>query len=316
MSIAGLLLLALTILSLWFSAKNFWTYARMRSVDVSVAASSLRVDATPPERGETSGWLFYYLQLDFRAEDGSGRKLHWEGEAGRAAYPEEAFDELRLWGPGTRHRIQIIRGNARELRLNEMEQPELEAGTGLLILAAMLGMIALAMLVGLGDENSPLRRFAFGRRLGIWTIFFGFGLLPLLGWGGFTASHVYRMATWQETSARRVEAGHRFDAAQLPKGVEVTPAARAILAEAKYDLIEYEWRGQRVRGGIGHFEGVHSHLGSADRLRFRISPKNRWELSEKLGWNADFWAPFGVLLFFGVAFCGAGLLIKKTGVDL
>jgi len=190
LSIAGLVLLALTILLLWFSAKNFWTYVRMRTVDVSVAASSLRLDAAPPEQGETSGSPYYDLQLDFRAEDGSGRQLQWEGDAGRAAYPEEAIDELRLWGAGTRHRIQIIRGNARELRLNEMEQPELESGIALLVGAPMLGMIGLAMLAmlaGLGDENSPLMHFAFGRRLGIWTIFFGFGLLPLIGWGAVAA---------------------------------------------------------------------------------------------------------------------------------
>lgn len=102
----------------------------------------------------------------------------------------------------------------------------------------------------------------------------------------------------------------------MPRGVEVTPAGLASLAEAKYDLIEYEWRGQRVRGGIGHFEGVHSHLAGDGVYRFRISPNNRWELSGKMGWNADFFAPSGVLLFFGVAFCGAGLVIKKVGVDL
>lgn len=49
LSIAGLVLLALTILLLWFSVKNFWTYTRMRTVEVTVAASSLRVDAAPPE---------------------------------------------------------------------------------------------------------------------------------------------------------------------------------------------------------------------------------------------------------------------------
>ncbi|WP_031495332.1 hypothetical protein [Bryobacter aggregatus] len=315
-ALTGFSLLVLGFLSFFFSARNFWTYARMRTIDATVIGSQLHIDLVPAE-GDSLEWVRYELLLDLQADGPSGRLFHWDTDAGRAAYPEEALDELQLWAPGTRHQVQMIRGHARELRLPDTEvNPELEKGIGFLMLGLMLGLSALGALAGLAEEHSFLRKFRWTRSLGVWTVFFGFGLLPLVGWIFFTFFSVQKLWTWQEVVAHRVEAAHHFDVATLSPEIHISPAAKEKLASQDYELITYDWQGRRLRGGIGHLEGVHDHFlnrGGADgSYCFRIHPMRRWELSANLGWNEDFWAPFGMLLFFGVAFCGAALVIRKT----
>lgn len=39
--------------------------------------------------------------------------------------------------------------------------------------------------------------------------------------------------------------------------------------------------------------------------------KYRWDIVPKLSWSEDFAVPFGILLFLGITFCGASLLIRK-----
>ena len=46
--------------------------------------------------------------------------------------------------------------------------------------------------------------------------------------------------------------------------------------------------------------------------QFFMSPKNRWDMVPNLSWGEDFWVPFGILLFFGFAFTGASLIIRKS----
>jgi hypothetical protein len=322
--ITGVVFLLLTLLMIWMAVKNFWIYSRMRSSEMTVLASALRVELIPGddrEEPDDPDSLAYILTLDLRANDGSGRQVHWVTDAGKAAYPEEALDELASWRPGTRHRIQMIRGDSRNLRIEGLaDSPELERGFGGLLAAMMFGMIALGTLAGATEEHVLLRRFNLRRHLGVWMVFFGFGAMPLIGCVLFTYSNVHKMWTWQETTARRIEQGHKFDLSQLPPEVQLTPAAKAKLDGAVYDLLEYEWSGRKVHGGIGALFGVHDLLktgpDSDGTRRIWISPRNRWELSDTLGWKQDFWIPFGVLLFFGVTFCAAGLFIRKTSPNL
>ncbi|MEO8028159.1 MAG: hypothetical protein ABI823_16870 [Bryobacteraceae bacterium] len=317
LQIVGLVFLLLTLLLIWFSIKNFWTYSRMRTAEVTVLHSRLRMDLLPSPDSESVDTMIYTMRLDLRAEDGSGREMEWEGDAGKAAYPEEALEELEMWKPGSRHRVQMIRGNARLLRVTNLEDsPELEAGIGCLVAAGFFAMFSLAGVATLDDDYPRLKRFRWMKKLGVWTVFSGTGLLALIGWGLFTYFTVAKILTWKDVTAQRVAQAHTFSLVEAIPGVEITPAAKKKIEQSSYDLIEYEWNGRRVHGGMGRFEGVHDGLvADADaegRYRFKIDPRLRWNLSGKLGWNSDFWIPFGMLLFFGVAFSGAGSMIRKS----
>ena len=127
---AGGFFVLVASLSLFYSAKNFWAVSRMREVSATVVASSLRID-WGREEFETNEIPLYLMSVELLADDGSGRVFHWSGDPGKAAYPEEALDEFALWQKGTRHRVAMIRGNARELRMEHLEDnPEQNAGIG------------------------------------------------------------------------------------------------------------------------------------------------------------------------------------------
>lgn len=307
--ITSALLLLATILLLWLSAKNFYAYSRMRSTQAKVLASQLRMDLHPAEDHETPAYLTYTIHLALRTQD--NRDLEWETDAGKSAYPEEALDELALWAPATTHPIQMLRGNARQIRIANLEEsPEWNAAIGSLIGVAILALGTLGAFIAMAEG----KRAGWRKHFGPWLIFLGFGLVPLIGCGFFTYFEAQKRLTWPSLSASRTEAAHTFNASQLPPNASITPAAQASLSGTSYGLIEYTWNGRKLHGGIGSLAGVFDKFIAAPsgQYHFRSHPTDRWEVSQTLDWNNDFYIPVFALLFFGLAFTGASLLVRKT----
>lgn len=313
LSAVGLLFLLLTLWMVWIAARNGLAYLRMRTVAVSVADSKLRISKG---EGDT---LEYTLGLALVATGDGDRQILEEVDLEHAVYPEEAFDELAFWAPGTRHTISFLRGQAREVRLpGNGDSPELNAAAGATIAAGLFLLVAVAMLAGLAEEQSWVRRFAWGRSIGVWTVFLFFGLAPLFGSIAFGWAYWQRANTWLPVTAHLLDAKHRFDAAALPPRVEITPDAAQLLTGHPYALLEFSLGNRTLHGGRG---GYHQH-GVLDSLRepadtaagypFRINPRNRWEVSGDPLWGEQFWAPFGILLLFGVAFTGASVLVRRS----
>ena len=313
---AGGFFVLLASLSLFYSAKNFWAVSRMREVSATVVASSLKID-WGREEFETNEIPLYLMSVELLADDGSGRVFHWSGDPGKAAYPEEALDEFALWQKGTRHRVAMLRGNARELRMEHLEDnPEQNAGIGWLFAAFFSAMIGVAFFASAGIEIGGRARLGFLRGMGMWTVFLAFGLLPLFGSVLFGWGMANRILSWEQVSAHKVGESIAFDTTLKIPGVEVTLNAATKLAENPYDRVEFQWKGRTLLGGIGKWGGVHdrgmsSGAGNGE-YQFFISPKNRWDMVPNLSWGEDFWVPFGILLFFGFAFTGASLIIRKS----
>ncbi len=300
----------------YLAIRNFNAYFSMRSAEVRVLASSMKIDVMPPPDSDSASYVGYLLRLRLQTTDSYARNLSWETEAGKAAYPEEALDELRAWAPGTVHKIQFLRGDARNLRIEELDRsPELESAIGSVIVIGIFGMIMMfCMVAARADDRSFAKGF-----FGPWLLFVGFGMMPMLGWIGFTASHIWKVATWQKVTAQVPEQITIFDAAKLPPNVEITDRAKERLANTEYRLFTFPWNGQTLHGAVGtvgtlsgEFDYDNNTLPRpAGALHFHISPVNRWALQVNLGRGEDFWVPFGMLLLFGLAFMGAGLTIRK-----
>jgi hypothetical protein len=302
-----------TLFFVYLAIRNFTAYFTMRSTEVRVLASSMKIDIMPAPDSDSSPYLGYLLRLNLQTTDDTPRNLSWETEAGKAVYPEEALDELQAWAPGTVHKIQFLRGDARSLRIEELERsPELESAIGCLIVIALFSMIMIFCLVAARADEPKLAKAFFGP----WLIFVGFGMMPLLGWIGFTTSHVWKAITWLPVSVDIPEQSTKLDPATLPPNVEITQAAKEKLESNEYRVFTFPWNGKLLSGAVGSLQGEFDDHENAFRrkpgpLSFRISPVNRWALQVNFGKGEAFWVPFGILLLFGIAFTGAGLFVRK-----
>lgn len=296
----------------------------MRSAEVRVLASSMKIQIFPAPDSESSPYLGYLLKLQLQSTDAAQRIISWETEAGKAAYPEEALDELAAWAPGTVHRIQFLRRAARAIRVEELEHsPELESAIGALVAIGIFGLATLSCFMaakmmetdemGTGHRK-PGKRSPF---VGPWLILVGFGMLPLIGWVAFTANFLWKSGTWVPVTVSVPAAAKAFDLTTLPANVEIAESAKEKLQNTEYRRFTFPWNGKTLRGGIGslggEFDSKNNGAPSRDTINFHISPVNRWAFQLELGKGEDFWLPFGVLLLFGVAFTGAGLAVRKLG---
>jgi hypothetical protein len=310
---AGCFFALLTLLFVYLAGRNFHEYLTMRSAEVRVLASNMKIDYFPAPDSDSLPYLGYLLRLNLQTTDSTQRSFSWETEAGKAAYPEEAFDELRAWSPGTIHRIQFLRGASRNIRIEELERsPELESAIGATIVVGILGMITLFCFVAAQIDQAAKRKTFFGP----WLIFVGFGMLPLLGWVTFTATHIWKVSTWQSMNVQIPEEVTKFDSAKLPANVEITAAAKERLESTDYRVFTFPWNGQYLHGAVGSLGGEFDDSDNIFNrkpgpLNFHISPVNRWALQVNLGKGEAFWVPFGILLLFGLAFTGAGLAVRK-----
>ena len=312
--LASIPFLLFAALCLWNSLADFWAAYRTRVVQASVVASKLKIDWGRSEAGSYEEPL-YTLSVDLKADDSSGRTFSLQGDPGRAVYPEEALDEFARWQPGRKQTIGILRGNAREIRLDQMESnPEVGKGIGWLFGFFFAGLTALAMLVSGNLDMNRHPRLAFAKGFGVWTIFFAFGLMPLLGSVAFGWAMFQRINTWKPVVAQKVGEQMAFDTAKPIPNVEITSKALIGLAAVPYNRIEFQWKGQILHGGIGPWRGTYDAGASAegDNYRFLSSPDDRWEIRQRLSWKEDFAVPFGILLFFGVAFTGVSFVIKRS----
>ncbi len=309
----GVALLLFATLSLWNSIADFWAAYRTRVIPATVLASKLRIDWGRAD-SESQETPLYTLSVDLKSDDGSARTFSWEGDPGAAVYPEEALDELKAWGTGTKHNIGVLRGNAKEIRINQMESnPEIGKGVAWLFGFFVAGITGIASLSAANFQLSAHPRLAFLKGFGVWTVFLAFGLMPLLGSFAFAWGMSEKIATWKPVIARKVGESAAFDTSKSVPNVEVTLIAMKQLTEHPYDRIEFDWNGQKLHGGIGSWQGIYDHgtLTTGNEYRFLISPRDRWEIAQKLSWGEDFGVPFGLLLFFGLAFTGAAFGVRR-----
>ena len=316
---AGSFFAVFALLFAYWAVSNFRAYFTMRSAEVRVLASDMKIDFFPAPDSESSSFMGYQLRLKLETTDDAKRQISWETDAGKAAYPEEALDELKDWAPGSIHRIQFLRGAARSIRIEGLERsPELEAGIGSIIGLGIFGLIALCCFTAsrFEEEERGGKKSTFLRP---WLLFASFGALPLIGWVVFTASFILRANTWIPLSVQVPAEVKVFDLASMPANVEISDSAKEKLRSSEYRLFTFPWNGKVLHGGIGYLGGeFDDNSGSGQRssgtMNFHISPTNRWALQVNLGKGEDFWVPFAALLFFGLAFTGAGLMIRKMGM--
>ncbi len=287
---------------LWGAGTNLWTHLRMRTIPVEVVKSSLHFDAL----GKGND-LDITLVLDLKTTDGSERAIHWEEDGGPAAYPEEAYDELRLWAPGSRHQIHQVRGQARELRLPDTQSPELVKMGLYLGFGLFTGFFAFAF-AATGSERDS----------GVWLIFFSIGVGAFLGAGLYAWFEVPKRIYWQSVVAT-LEAAPDDSTAEaqplvFPASVVVTPAARKLLERSRYKVLRFNG----LHAGLGNFGGRYERLkprceSGEQECRFVMNPKDRWDVELDAGWDRDFYLPLAVMGVFGLAFGSAGLLIRRFG---
>lgn len=303
----GAIMGLLTLLCLWNAISDFRIASSMRKAKAKVVAQKLTIDFGRPD-SESNEEPLYTVALDLLATDGTQRTFHWEGDPPGAIYPEEALDYLQKWAVGTEHTVAMLRGNAREVRFDDFESnPEIGKGIAWIFVAFFLGITGFAAFAVASQE----RELPFLRGLGAWTVFFGFGLLPLLGAFPVAWGTSQKVLTWKPVTATKVGERAPFDVNQSIPNVELTAKAKEKLAEHPYQRIAFPFNGRTVHGGLGPWQGIYDRGIQSDTLQFFVNPKDRFEIAPKLSWGEDFGAPTGILLFFGLAFTGAGLLIRR-----
>ncbi len=296
-------LLLLLLGCFWSAATNLWTHLRMRTIPVEVVRSSLLLDAP----GDGSD-LNLILRLDLKTTDGAERLIHWEDAPGRATYPEEGYDELRRWGPGTRHQIYQIRGQAREFRLPNSRSPELVAMIVYLSLGCFVGFFFFVFRAVANEAGPP-------KLVGVWTIFFLVGVGAMIGSALFAWHEIPKRLSWPSVVATLEpvpEPTAEAPPKPLPDNVVITPAARRLLDHSSYKVLQFDG----LHAGLGNFGGSYEELAkrctSGDQeCRFVINPHDRWDVELDARWDETFFFPLIMFLVFGLAFSGAGLMIRR-----
>ena len=306
-----------TLLCLYGAGHNLWTYARMRTIPVEVVRSSLLID-TPSDSIADPNEVDYTLRLDLLTTDGSARPIHWEDVPARAAYPEEAFDELTRWAPGARHNIFQLRGEARAIRLpGSVVDQELTSAIGFFGATVFFGLFAIAILTTVGHEDSWFRNSKLNRIFGVWLVFASIGVGALAGDIVFISYQLPKIVSWATATATLQSAPSEYEPQSLPPNVQITPAARKRLQTYSHNVLTFQWNGATLHGGLGANGGPYDELAreacisTSIPCQFRISPTDRWNVAAKPGWNVEFFLPVGMFTLFGVAFTGAGWMIRR-----
>lgn len=313
--IGGLGLLWVMVLFVVYGAmSDLWRHANMRVLPVEVLRSSLLID-TIVVSDSNSPELVYTLRLDLATTDGGNRTIHWEEDAGRAAYPEEAYDELRRWAPGTRHRVFQVRGDAQSIRLPG-GSAETTSPVGLCILAAVFAFIALVITAIAAEESVFFQRWGLRRFVGVWLIFLFVGVLGFAGLVAFNWHRLPRILYWKPVVARVTGTVESSGDAIPPPGVQITPGARQALARARYRVVEFPWNGTLLHAGLGGLGGVYDYgnvdcAQSADSCAIYVNPANRWDVERRPAFNKDYFVPVVLMLLCGIAFTGAGNAMRR-----
>ena len=282
---------------------NLWTHLRLRTIPVEVVRSSLLLDA--PSNGSH---LELILRLDLKTTDGAERLIHWEEAPGRAAYPEEGYDELRRWAPRTRHQIYQYRGQAREFRLPSTKSPELFAMVVYLFGGFFLGFF-LFIFRAVANEDGP-------RLGGIWIIFFVVGIGAIIGSALFVWHEIPKRLSWPSVVATLepvTETTAEASPKPLPDNVVITPAGRQLLERSSYKVLQFNGLHAGLGNFRGSYEGLANRCASGDQeCRFAINPNDRWDVELDARWDETFFFPLLLFLVFGLAFSGAGLIVRRN----
>jgi hypothetical protein len=278
---------------LWPIASSVLDYLRMRNLEVKVVSSNLSITRST-EPGEPP--YEFSLRLVLETTDSSPRQIVENLYLERATYPEEAYDELAFWAPGTFHKVHLIRGNAREIRIsNYGPNPELNKAAIFLFPAIFCGMAWFAFKGASGELGAK----AFS------MVFFFVGVPLLLGGIAMYGQGLWREYACQRTPAKVIDGKRSWQPASAPPGTVVEPAAAAGLANlGVYSIAEYRL-GDRT---------LHFGMPSGEQVGFEfpvwVNPSDRFELSGKI---SDFGPAPSVLLFMGLIFSALGLWIFLFG---
>jgi hypothetical protein len=292
-------LLALTAWCAWKAAANFYAGSVQRALTVKVTGSQLTF------RWSSDSEPYYEMALDMRAEDGSERTFSWIVDAGLAIYPEEAFDVFEAWKPGSVHQINTLRGQSRQLRFNELEDnPEYNAGLGWVIFGVMVGIVTATVRFMGGGEESP------------WVVMLLLGMLATLGGVALSIHGARQVLTWEPVLVKPLQVNVEYDFTAPREGVKYDPQAVENMQGRRYNLYEYEWRGQKYRLGRGPWPSILSRANAEEMdpdhpERYYVNPKNRWEFQRRLDWWWNVIIPAGIVAGFGVAFLLAAWAMKK-----
>lgn len=302
-----LLSVLVTLLAAWMAFDNFRDSRSLRTTNARLTDSRLRMDALR-ENPDAQPELTFLLTLYFTAPD---RTYHWEGDAGKAVCPEEALDTFADWKVGNQYPISTIRGNSREIRFNNLEDnPEFDRGIAWTILTLMLLVITISIYVFTRLDDTLTQGHS-----GVWLIFVGFGLMPLIGGLALGYSDIRDKLTFVPVTIERTSAKPP-DLSQLPPGVEVTPSAHILLTDTKYATYQYQRAGRTWRVCDGPTSGVFAgfrgeRAAELPRYDAFIDPRNRWNAQSDMSW-VTILIPTTLLLLFGFVFCGAGLLVRRS----
>lgn len=284
------LFVILAAVLLWKIGANLVANQTMRGLEVKVVSSKLAIKHTI-ERGAPP--CEYTLHLVLETTGTSPRRIVEELDIAKAWYPEEAYDELAFWAPGTLHKVHLIRGDATEVRLSTTEDnPEL-AGAAVLLFPAVFCILGVVAFVGasgkLGDNAFLIVPFMVGIPMLL-------GAVLLVGRG------VWKDYTWPQVEAKVTESGKTWDPASVPPGTTVGLTASDVLKKiGTYSVAEYQFGGRTFHFGVRGVEPV------GTTYRFLLNPSDRFE---RLYDPYDFEALLVTLLFMGFGFTGIGLLVR------
>jgi hypothetical protein len=301
MKIAGILCGVAAAACAYNAIDNFRIVQSLRSYPAEVTASKLKVDYGF-SAAESREQPLYTLVVDFVASDESKRSVHWEGMPGSALYPEEAFDEVARFAPGTKHNLSMPGINGRAVRIDSMEKnPEVFKGFVWGCCCFVLALVSWGFVLLHKSKKS-----------GVWAAFVVIGMMPILATLPVGYFAYEKLTSWEYVSGKIIGERKAFDPLPPLPNVEFSAKALEKLPTVQYQSFEFEWNGKVLHGGYGGWFGAYDVASAQESPRFYVSPKDRWATEVSLDWKEDFWTPCGILLVFGVVFSGAGLLVKRT----
>ena len=303
MKIAAIIFGLLAALCGWNAASDFRDAYTMRKYSAKVVGSKLKVDFGRTDSDSIEEPL-YTILVDLVTTNEPISRFRWEGDPGQAVYPEEALDEFARFAPGTIHNISVVRGSPREVRMDSLESSlPLDKGIAWSSFTVFLAIVALTIYSARSWNKK-----------GPWGLFVAIGLLPLLGaipvgWFGYE-----RLTTWEYISGTIVGAEKPFDPTQPLANVEFTAKALEKIPETSYQRFTFSWNANTYTGGYRGWHGPYDEKFAQQEPRFCISLKDRWATAATVEWGEDFLIPVGILMLFGVAFTGVGLLIRSSKI--
>ncbi len=276
--------LALAVACIALAAYQIFLATRLRTAPARVVASRLVIDWA-------DRFPVYTLQVELRSEAPDGRTIYWEGDPGRATYPEEALDHLDKYPPGRRLLVSNPRGKPREVRFQQPEASPEYHRAGLAFSFAVLFVLVAAV----------YHRAGFGFWLPLGAI--GVWLLLLLPYNVYRNSAV--LGQLAPIAVRAVGAPAPFRPDPARPNVEVTSAAAKRLADTPYQRYEFTLDDRTLHLGSGPWEGEYDPpvLRAAT---IYLSREDRWDLYPDNSWSTHVLTPLLLQLVVGLVFTGGG----------